>query len=130
MMKSISQWQREIHGLAIEKGWYEGEPKSTLEQLALIMSELGEAVNEVRVENAPVYFKCKITGKSLPLDKVNQGVIGFDHWKPEGVAVELADAIIRALDFADHCGWNMEQIIQLKHNFNKTRPHRHGGKKY
>lgn len=50
------------------------------------------------------------------------------HLKPEGEAVELADAAIRLLDIFAFKGWNLEEVLSMKHDFNMTRPHRHGGK--
>ena len=49
--------------------------------------------------------------------------------KPEGVAVELADCVIRILDYCGHAGIDIEEAIRIKHEYNKTRPYRHGGKK-
>ena len=49
--------------------------------------------------------------------------------KPEGVAVELADCMIRILDYCGHAGIDIEEAIRIKHEYNKTRPYRHGGKK-
>lgn len=48
--------------------------------------------------------------------------------KPEGEAIELADAIIRAMDYFGGMGWDLEKAITLKHEYNKTRAFRHGGK--
>lgn len=42
---------------------------------------------------------------------------------------ELADIIIRAADSAKKLGIDIESAVLRKHAFNKTRPHRHGGKK-
>ncbi len=129
-MKSIAQFQKEIHDLAVEKGWYDGAPRNPLEMHALIASEIGEATNEARVDNPHVYFFSKPLGRNVPWTSVNPDTIGFSRWKPEGEAVELADTIIRILDYAAYRGWNMEEIMQLKHNFNKEREYRHGNKKY
>jgi len=48
--------------------------------------------------------------------------------KPEGEAIELADAVIRIMDYCEFVGIDLEQAIQLKHEYNKTRPYRHGNK--
>jgi hypothetical protein len=50
--------------------------------------------------------------------------------KPEGELVELADAVIRIADYCESKGWDLEKALQLKMNYNDTRPFRHGGKKY
>lgn len=49
--------------------------------------------------------------------------------KPDGIAVELADCIIRILDWAGHEGVDLDTIIREKMKYNRTRPYRHGGKK-
>ncbi len=129
---TIAYWQREVHALAHEKGWYDGPPRNPLEMHALISSEIGEATEEARKDLPPVYFfdKNLSISPNVPLEKVNRDTLGFSRWKPQGEAVELADAIIRILDYAAYRGWNMEEVIQLKHNYNKEREYRHGGKKY
>lgn len=48
--------------------------------------------------------------------------------KPVGLASELADILIRLLDMSDEMDIDLGQATLLKHRFNRTRPHRHGGK--
>lgn len=48
--------------------------------------------------------------------------------KPIGLASELADVLIRLLDMANEMGIDLGEATLLKHRFNRTRPHRHGGK--
>jgi NTP pyrophosphatase (non-canonical NTP hydrolase) len=105
--KSISGWQRDVHKLAVEKGWYD-PPKSFGEYIALIHSEASEALEA---------YRCGIDGMYFG-----------DDDKPEGVPSELADVIIRVMDFAEHLGIDLEEAMRLKHEYNATRSHRHGGK--
>lgn len=46
--------------------------------------------------------------------------------KPEGVPSEIADIVIRCLDFADAHGFNLGEIIAEKLAYNETRPFKHG----
>jgi len=81
---------------------------SMLAKLALIHSEITEAVEAV-------------------LDGDEQVRIG-ENGKPEGVAIEVADAAIRCLDFCGGYELDMEAAVQLKHSYNATRSVKHGGK--
>lgn len=68
---------KEIHENAVAHGWWEGE-RDIAEIYALIHSELSEALEEYRSGKEMIYY---VDGK------------------PEGIAVELADAVIRILDY-------------------------------
>ena len=98
--------QKEIHQLAKDKGWYNRD-RNELELIALIMSELGEAVEAVRE------------------DAISPKILGY-----KGVEEELADVIIRIMDMAGYYGYDIAGAIIDKHEYNKSRSHRHGGKKY
>jgi len=87
-----------------ERGFHSPSP-SELEKIALIMSELGEAVEELRKPNPPEYT---VNGK------------------PEGVLTELSDAVIRIADYCGYYGLDLQGCIQRKMAFNKTRPYKHG----
>lgn len=112
-MGYIQRLQREVHRRAVEKGWWGDDGKADrnlYEQVALMHSELSEAVEELRNGHAPDHEYYREDGK------------------PEGFGVELADCVIRILDTCERYGINLEALIDEKHRFNKTRPYRHGGK--
>ena len=48
--------------------------------------------------------------------------------KPEGIPSELADVIIRIFDYCGYAGIDIEKANKEKHEFNESRPYRHGGK--
>ena len=113
------------HLLAREKGWW---PKGVgvdnisadevLAKLALIHSELSEALEEVRDG-----------GTSLSVERYGHPVNSDGAPKPEGFGVELADAVIRIFDLAGALEIDIAGCIAEKHNYNEGRPHRHGGKR-
>jgi NTP pyrophosphatase (non-canonical NTP hydrolase) len=121
-LPTLADLQREVHTLAKDKGWYD-TIRSPLEIHALIISEIAEAIEEARKGTPGIYQTVPNADDTTPTQ--------FDVTrKPEGEAIELADAIIRILDYAEYRGFDMEAAIALKHTYNKTRPHRHGGKLY
>lgn len=107
---SLNLLSKEIHENAKNAGWYD-KYRSPLEHHMLIVSEIAEASEEVRNGTAP-YYK------------------SYDEAKPEGEAVEIADALIIILDYAAYKGWDLDKIIREKIEYNKTRPYRHGNKAY
>lgn len=113
MSLTISEWQHAVYLNEVAKGFtFVGEEQNVGEKIALITSELSEALEEERAGKPVLYY-----------DPAHPD-------KPEGVGVEMADAVIRILGFCEHRDINLEALIELKHEYNKTRPHRHGGKKF
>jgi NTP pyrophosphatase (non-canonical NTP hydrolase) len=102
----IKELQSAIHENAVKHGWW--EHSNIPEKLALIHSEVSEALEEYR------------DGRMLT-DLEKDG-------KPFGFPSELADVVIRVMDLSGKLGINLESEIQRKHEYNKMRPYRHGGK--
>lgn len=119
---TLNEWAKEIHENAVNNGWWD-EPRSFGEIIALCHSELSEALEEYRSGKPMTYFACECGVKTD-----TQYVCCGKKMKPEGVAVEMADCIIRILDWCGKEGIDIEEIIRIKHEYNKTRPYRHGGK--
>jgi NTP pyrophosphatase (non-canonical NTP hydrolase) len=113
---NIKEMQKEVHQLAVEKGWWD-QDRNGLEIIALIHSELSEAVEEMRKGEPPLYYESEESGNGYKT-------------KPEGWLVELADAVIRIMDYCEQQGLSLQTAILMKHEYNKTRPVRHGGKLY
>lgn len=118
----MNKLRDEIHRNAVEHGWWE-EKRSFGEIIALCHSELSEALEEYRNGHMPTEVYHSISKKTVTLGKM------ADDMKPEGIAIELADTIIRILDYCGKENIDIEKAIKIKHEYNKTRPHRHGGKK-
>ena len=48
--------------------------------------------------------------------------------KPEGIAIEMIDCLIRILDWCGRHDIDVDTLLAMKHEYNKTRPYKHGGK--
>jgi len=108
---TLTELAEKIHATAREKGWWEGE-RNFGECIALCHSELSEAFEEYR---------------KFGMDSNMMIYIGRDG-KPEGIAVELADLLIRVLDMCEGFKIPLDHAIFVKLAYNATRPYRHGGK--
>ena len=94
-----------VHANAVDKGWWD-EDRNDGEMLMLMVTELAEACEALRHGNPP------------------------DSHIPEfsGVEAELADVVIRAMDFCAARGYDLGDAIVAKHRYNQTRAIKHGGK--
>lgn len=106
-MTRLNELAVDIHANAVAHGWWD-EDRSFGDVVALCHSELSEALEEYRNDRPPVYFG--------------------EHGKPEGIAVEMIDCIIRILDWCGKEDIDVDHLLAIKHEYNKTRPYRHGGK--
>lgn len=120
----INRLRDEIHTNAVEKGWWD-EPRTFGEIIALCHSELSEALEEYRNGHSPKKIYTMWRNKEVIYKDIHERA----EFKPEGIPIELADCIIRILDYCGKEGIDIEEAIRIKHEYNKTRSHRHGGKK-
>ncbi len=97
---NISEIAIEIHQNARDHGWWEDASEEKIpERLCLIHSEVSEALEAYRIDDR------------------------------ENFCEELADIVIRTLDLCAGYGIDIEHEIRKKHERNKRRAYRHGGKR-
>jgi len=60
--------------------------------------------------------------------EVSEALEAFRNHDMDNFAEELADVAIRLMDAAEGYGIDLEAEIVKKHEYNKTRSYRHGGK--
>lgn len=105
-MISLKELQKICHDDATAKGWND-RPITIPEMIALIHSEASEGLESCR--------------KGEPYSFTKDG-------KPEGLASEFADIIIRIGHYSSHLGIDLEYEVDRKLTYNRNRPYRHGGK--
>ncbi len=130
---NINQLAKEVHKNAVAHGWWENPP-SIPEALCLIHAEVSEALEEYRAGKPLVYGTCAITPEDCQFSDVCD-LVGHPDLKeklgtckPEGVAVELADVLLRTLDLMESLGVDIDAVVMAKHRYNQSREYRHGGK--
>ena len=106
---NIKDIMDQAHETAKAVGWWDDEKKNFGELMALIHSEVTEAFEDHRAGR-----------------HVDGGY--YEGKKPCGIPIELADIIIRVCDLCEEYGVDLEDAIAVKLAYNKTRPHKHGGK--
>lgn len=102
-VKAFSEMQREAHALMVANGFWD-LPRNDGEAIALMHSELSEALDALRHGNPP-----------------DDKIPAFS-----GLEAELADTILRIMDLAQARGLRLAEALAAKHHFNASRPRKHG----
>lgn len=107
-MKTIKDWENISLEYAKSKD-FDLTKTTDGDKLMLIVSEAAEALESIRN---------------------GEDNLWFNGAKPEGLAAELADIMLRTIQMAAFKNIDLNTVMELKHEYNLTRPPKHGGKKF
>ncbi len=119
-MNTLTDMAREVHSLAWAKGWHspnEGDDAFVERMCNLLHDEICELHEAWR--NNRLRSRCDKADAMLAL-----GIPQLTNLEEE-----LADIIIRVLDNSLKLGIDIQEAVEAKHAYNKTREVRHGGKR-
>jgi NTP pyrophosphatase (non-canonical NTP hydrolase) len=115
-VKTLEDMELEVYENNVDKGWFDSE-RSFGDDIALLHTEVSEMFEAFR------------KGGLADLTRPDRVFFDDDLPKPEGVGSEAADVLIRLLDTCKRAGIELEWEYERKMAYNRTRPHKHGGKR-
>ena len=115
----INDFAKLVHGLACDNGWHDEKDDEKFFQIAC--NNLHNEVSELHEawRNGALDDLC---------DKAD-GMRAIGLRPLTCREEELADIVIRVLDNMQRFGLDPAEVLQITHQYNCSRPYRHGGKK-
>lgn len=114
----LNELAMDVAQLCRMKGFEQTTERNIHQKLLLAVGEIIEAQEELRSGHNfhEVYFDTD-PGNPAPANP-----------KPEGFGIEIADCIIRLLTVCYDLNIDIAELINLKSQYNATRPYQHGRK--
>lgn len=124
MSMLLKDFVNDVHDNAVQHGFWESK-RPIGETIALIHSELSEALEEYRAGRANVWFACNEvdTASILVCDPQNESdCLNYGKEescphrspKPEGICIELLDAVIRIFDYLGQVGATIKDDVTIQ----------------
>lgn len=121
---TINEMVEQAHANSKAKGWWDD------------CVYVGYATKVVNIDRAlpliPQHLMLIVSEAAEALEDYRNGRMSTtirEDGKPEGFWTEIADIAIRLGDLAGAHGVDLEHEVKQKMAHNRTRPHRHGGKR-
>ena len=133
-----------IHENAVDHGWYDNGPRDPFEIDVLLLTEVGEAMEAIRSgkskdefneEIADVAIRAADAIGAIRQDRIVTGTYDIKnpvtalHFLAAVIMFQPPDIVIAACyRVAEVLGFDLDEAVRKKHEFNKTRPYKHGKK--
>jgi NTP pyrophosphatase (non-canonical NTP hydrolase) len=119
-MKTLNEIANAVYDLAWQKGWHSDEEKED--------AFIERACNNLHDEVSELHESWRNNQLRLPCDKAEKmKELGL---KPlTCIEEEFADIVIRVLDDCKKLSIDIQNAIEVKHLYNKSRSYRHGNKR-
>jgi NTP pyrophosphatase (non-canonical NTP hydrolase) len=129
-MKSLNDLRDEVYANAKAHGFHD-VGRTVGDALMLVTTEVGEAYEAFREGGKLtdfLYDPGSWDPDTIAAPSREFKDIDGKLRKPVGVPSEIADVIIRCLDFAGEHGIDIERAVREKMEYNRSRPFKHGNK--
>lgn len=125
----LNRFSEYIHDWAIRKGfWNDPMTSATPTKLLLMHSEITEAAEADRKDRwCDKQYAHKLFTKA---ESKEEFISLYETHVKDTVQAELGGCFIRILDFCAKHRIDIEWFIRMEMEYNETRPHKHGGKRY
>ena len=140
--KAILDFAREIHALAVEKGWWR-DLRPAEDTFVMIHFELADAV--IRLLDAAIQYgdygdlKPAKSNEAFEtfgcfIERCHEDVVcakcGKQMFEAVGLFNDGYAALIGRIEaWFEANGMDLWRVCRMKHEYNKTRPYRHGNKR-
>lgn len=121
----LEKLQKIVYEINAANGWFDAN-RSFGDDIALLHSEVSEAFEAYRDDKLERFYRTTKDGPKFYIDdSLDFNYMGY---KPEGVASEAADQLVRLLDFCERHEIDLFAETISKLAYNRSRGYRHGNK--